>query len=114
MNIMDLMVVKMRQNVHGWSWNFKEESPNIRNLVLLLHSIDEAFSFFLKVELVLCFIFMFLDAANGKAIKLSCELLQIFITEAMQRAATIAEAEGASKIEAIHLERILPQLLLDF
>uniref|UniRef100_A0A2N9FIG0 Centromere protein X n=1 Tax=Fagus sylvatica TaxID=28930 RepID=A0A2N9FIG0_FAGSY len=52
--------------------------------------------------------------ANGKAIKLSCELFRIFITEAVQRAATIAEAEGASKIEATHLERILPQLLLDF
>uniref|UniRef100_A0A7N2MNX1 Centromere protein X n=1 Tax=Quercus lobata TaxID=97700 RepID=A0A7N2MNX1_QUELO len=51
-------------------------------------------------------------SANGKAIKLSCELLRIFITEAVQRAATIAEAEGASKIEASHLERILPQLLL--
>lgn len=35
-------------------------------------------------------------------------------TEAVQRAATIAEAEGVSKIEATHLERILPQLLLDF
>ncbi|KAK1270301.1 hypothetical protein QJS04_geneDACA004247 [Acorus gramineus] len=35
-------------------------------------------------------------------------------TEAVQRAAIIAEAEGISKIEATHLERILPQLLLDF
>lgn len=34
--------------------------------------------------------------------------------EAIQRAATIAEAEGSVKIEATHLERILPQLLLDF
>lgn len=34
--------------------------------------------------------------------------------EAVQRAATIAEAEGVNKIEATHLERILPQLLLDF
>ena len=59
----------------GWSWNFKEESPNIWYLVLLLISVDEVFSFFLKVELVLCFTFMFFDAANGKAIKLSCELL---------------------------------------
>ncbi|KAF8408340.1 hypothetical protein HHK36_007489 [Tetracentron sinense] len=52
--------------------------------------------------------------ANANALKLSCELLQVFITEAVQRAATIAEAEGTSKIEATHLERILPQLLLDF
>ncbi|XP_058102053.1 protein MHF2 homolog isoform X3 [Magnolia sinica] len=35
-------------------------------------------------------------------------------TEAVQRAAIIAEAEGNVKIEATHLERILPQLLLDF
>lgn len=36
------------------------------------------------------------------------------IAEAVQRAAIIAEAEGMDKIEATHLERILPQLLLDF
>ncbi|KAJ6977629.1 centromere protein X-like isoform X1 [Populus alba x Populus x berolinensis] len=53
-------------------------------------------------------------------LKLSCELLRIFITgfelddEAVQRSAMIAEAEGAGKIEGTHLERILPQLLLDF
>ncbi|AAC83046.1 F9K20.17 [Arabidopsis thaliana] len=35
-------------------------------------------------------------------------------SEAVQRAAIIAEAEGMEKIEATHLERILPQLLLDF
>ena len=34
--------------------------------------------------------------------------------EAIQRAAAIAEAEGSSQIEGTHLERILPQLLLDF
>lgn len=37
-----------------------------------------------------------------------------FDAEAVQRASTIAEAEGGTKIEATHLERILPQLLLDF
>ncbi|XP_038879196.1 protein MHF2 homolog isoform X2 [Benincasa hispida] len=36
------------------------------------------------------------------------------MSEAVQRAATIAEAEGINRIEATHLERILPQLLLDF
>ncbi|WZZ47809.1 hypothetical protein YC2023_044068 [Brassica napus] len=35
-------------------------------------------------------------------------------SEAVQRAAIIAEAEGMDKIEASHFERILPQLLLDF
>ncbi|KAA8542198.1 hypothetical protein F0562_023350 [Nyssa sinensis] len=53
-------------------------------------------------------------SVNANALKLSCELLRVFVTEAVQRAATIAEAEGVSKIEATHLERILPQLLLDF
>ncbi|PWA85167.1 CENP-S complex, centromere protein X [Artemisia annua] len=53
-------------------------------------------------------------SANSNALKLSCELLRLFVTEAVQRAATIAEAEGGSKIEATHLERTLPQLLLDF
>ncbi|KAJ8645810.1 hypothetical protein MRB53_007558 [Persea americana] len=52
--------------------------------------------------------------AKSNALKLSCELLRIFVTEAVQRAAIIAEAEGAGKIEGTHLERILPQLLLDF
>ncbi|KAM5571844.1 protein MHF2 [Rosa sericea] len=53
-------------------------------------------------------------SANANALKLSCELLRNFVTEAVQRAAMIAEAEGTDKIEATHLERILPQLLLDF
>ncbi|RZC10931.1 Protein MHF2-like isoform B [Glycine soja] len=53
-------------------------------------------------------------SANANALKLTSELLRIFITEAVQRAATIAEAEGASQIEPTHLEIILPQLLLDF
>ncbi|XP_022716000.1 protein MHF2 homolog, partial [Durio zibethinus] len=53
-------------------------------------------------------------SSNANALKLSCELLRIFITGSVQRASTIAEAEGGTKIEATHLERILPQLLLDF
>ncbi|CAI0447466.1 unnamed protein product [Linum tenue] len=51
---------------------------------------------------------------NSNALKLSAELIRIFISEAVQRAAAIAEAEGETKIEATHFERILPQLLLDF
>ncbi|XP_059304046.1 protein MHF2 homolog isoform X2 [Lycium ferocissimum] len=51
--------------------------------------------------------------ANANALKLSSEFLRVFVA-AIQRAATIAEAEGSIKIEATHLERILPQLLLDF
>uniref|UniRef100_A0A0D9W6B1 Centromere protein X n=1 Tax=Leersia perrieri TaxID=77586 RepID=A0A0D9W6B1_9ORYZ len=52
--------------------------------------------------------------ANASALKVSCELLRIFVTEAVQRSAFIAEAEGTTKIEPTHLERVLPQLLLDF
>ncbi|KAI3897133.1 hypothetical protein MKX03_025995 [Papaver bracteatum] len=52
--------------------------------------------------------------ANANALKTSSELLRLFVAEAVQRAATISDAEGASKIETTHLERILPQLLLDF
>ncbi|XP_027333524.1 protein MHF2 homolog isoform X2 [Abrus precatorius] len=53
-------------------------------------------------------------SANANAVRLTSELLRVFITEAVQRAAAIAEAEGANQIEASHLEIILPQLLLDF
>ncbi|KAJ7520563.1 hypothetical protein O6H91_19G010700 [Diphasiastrum complanatum] len=53
-------------------------------------------------------------SANAKAVKLSCELLRLFVVEAIQRASFLAEAEGSSQIEATHLERVLPQLLLDF
>ncbi|CAI8609815.1 unnamed protein product [Vicia faba] len=52
--------------------------------------------------------------ANASALKLTCELLRIFVTEAVQRAVAIAETEGDGQIEATHLESILPQLLLDF
>ncbi|KAK3142273.1 hypothetical protein QOZ80_4BG0344460 [Eleusine coracana subsp. coracana] len=52
--------------------------------------------------------------ANASALKVSCELLRIFVTEAIQRSAFIAKAEGSTVIEPTHLERILPQLLLDF
>ncbi|XP_076957930.1 protein MHF2 homolog [Bidens hawaiensis] len=49
-------------------------------------------------------------SANPNAARLSCQLLTLFVTEAVQRAATIAEAEGGDKIEPTHLERVLPQL----
>ncbi|KAL2631731.1 hypothetical protein R1flu_016417 [Riccia fluitans] len=52
--------------------------------------------------------------ANANALKLTCEVLKLFLTETVQRAAMVAEAEGSTQIEGSHLERILPQLLLDF
>ncbi|WVZ86161.1 hypothetical protein U9M48_032993 [Paspalum notatum var. saurae] len=62
-------------------------------------------------ELLTCYVNLI---ANASALKVSCELLRIFVTEAVQRAAFIAEAEEATVIEPTHLERVLPQLLLDF
>ncbi|CAM0904147.1 unnamed protein product [Alopecurus aequalis] len=50
--------------------------------------------------------------ANASALQVSCELLRMFV--AVQRCAVIAEAEGTTTIEPTHLERVLPQLLLDF
>ncbi|WOL14370.1 hypothetical protein Cni_G23150 [Canna indica] len=55
-----------------------------------------------------------LTTANHSALRVSCELIRLFVVEAVERAAIIAEAEGINKIEPTHLERILPQLLLDF
>ncbi|EMS64077.1 hypothetical protein TRIUR3_23024 [Triticum urartu] len=53
-------------------------------------------------------------SANASALQVSCELLRMFVAEAVQRCAVIAEAEGTTTIEPTHLERVLPQLLLDF
>mmetsp|Transcript_40054 Transcript_40054/g.55654 ORF Transcript_40054/g.55654 Transcript_40054/m.55654 type:complete len:112 (-) Transcript_40054:149-484(-) len=53
-------------------------------------------------------------SANMDAIKMSSELLRLFVVEATQRASILAEAEGEIIIDKSHLERILPQLLLDF
>lgn len=36
------------------------------------------------------------------------------IIEALQRAAHYAKEEGLSQIEPEHIEKVLPQLLLDF
>jgi len=43
-----------------------------------------------------------------------CSLTEISLAEAIQRSAFIAEAEDGTVIEPTHLERVLPQLLLDF
>lgn len=48
------------------------------------------------------------------SLMLSAEFVNLFITEAINRAAQIAKSEGSPAIEFSHLEKILPQLLLDF
>ncbi|XP_073246167.1 centromere protein X-like [Porites lutea] len=51
---------------------------------------------------------------NGDALKLMTELLRIFIAEGAARAAQQAKVESSPTVETDHLEKILPQLLLDF
>ncbi|KAF1875645.1 hypothetical protein Lal_00006275 [Lupinus albus] len=93
----------------GRCWNIKEESSNFWFCDFVVLQLCYYCELLQGTQLVIIFI-----AANGNALKLTCELLRVFITEAVQRAAAIAEAEGVSQIEATHLESILPQLLLDF
>eukprot|EP00850_Spirogloea_muscicola_P004322 SM000018S03687 [mRNA] locus=s18:794263:794748:+ [translate_table: standard] len=52
--------------------------------------------------------------ASSATLKLSAELVRLFLAELVQRAAIVAETEGDSIIEVSHVERVLPQLLLDF
>ncbi|KAJ7340232.1 Centromere protein X [Desmophyllum pertusum] len=51
---------------------------------------------------------------NGDAIKLMTELLRIFVAEGAARAVQQAKVESSPTVETDHLEKILPQLLLDF
>eukprot|EP00850_Spirogloea_muscicola_P025213 SM002465S08161 [mRNA] locus=s2465:449:1135:+ [translate_table: standard] len=53
-------------------------------------------------------------ASSSATLKLSAELVRLFLAELVQRAAIVAESEGDSIIEVSHIERVLPQLLLDF
>ncbi|XP_073540246.1 centromere protein X [Phyllobates terribilis] len=51
---------------------------------------------------------------SGDAILLLSELLRVFVHEAAARAARQALAEDLPVVEIEHVEKILPQLLLDF
>ena len=51
---------------------------------------------------------------NQDALKLLAELLKLFVQEGIGRAAIQARNESAEKVDLEHLEKILPQLLLDF
>lgn len=52
--------------------------------------------------------------ASNDALKLSAEYMRCFVLEAAHRAAETAKAEGVTRVEPHHLEKVLPQLLLDF
>jgi len=54
--------------------------------------------------------------ANPKpeALERHAEFIETFIEEATHRACALADVEGARAVDGEHLERVLPQLLLDF
>ncbi|XP_065550156.1 centromere protein X isoform X2 [Lathamus discolor] len=51
---------------------------------------------------------------NGDAQLLMVEMLNVFVREAAARAARQAQAEDLEKVDVEHVEKVLPQLLLDF
>mmetsp|Transcript_26197 Transcript_26197/g.43357 ORF Transcript_26197/g.43357 Transcript_26197/m.43357 type:complete len:117 (+) Transcript_26197:36-386(+) len=51
---------------------------------------------------------------SQEAVQLSSGLIRCFALEALHRAAAEAESVGAPEVLCEHLEKVLPQLLLDF
>lgn len=51
---------------------------------------------------------------NGDALQLMAEFLRIFVVEAAARGASQAQAEDLDVVDVDQLEKVLPQLLLDF
>ncbi|ORZ20697.1 centromere protein X-like protein [Absidia repens] len=54
--------------------------------------------------------------ANSQAVQLSAEFFKLFTIEAIHRASEEAKqiSDRSDEVQVEHLERILPQLLLDF
>ncbi|CAG0887625.1 unnamed protein product [Darwinula stevensoni] len=51
---------------------------------------------------------------TADALQLVTEFLKVFVCEGAMRAAHQAKTQNASQVEGEHLEKVLPQLLLDF
>ncbi|KAI9906563.1 hypothetical protein PsorP6_003713 [Peronosclerospora sorghi] len=51
---------------------------------------------------------------NAHAVKLSTEMLRLFVLEALRRAQMEAMVDDREHVEPLHVEQILAQLLLDF
>ena len=51
---------------------------------------------------------------NNESLLLTTEMLRVYVLEAAHRAAYQAKSEGSESVQLEHLEKILPQLLLDF
>jgi len=51
---------------------------------------------------------------NNDSLLLTTEMLRIYVLEAAHRAAHQAKSEGAQTVQLEHLEKVLPQFLMDF
>uniref|UniRef100_A0A8D1DS03 Centromere protein X n=1 Tax=Sus scrofa TaxID=9823 RepID=A0A8D1DS03_PIG len=51
---------------------------------------------------------------SGDALQLTAELLKVFVVEAAVRSVRQAQAEDLTRVDVDQLEKVLPQLLLDF
>ena len=51
---------------------------------------------------------------NNESLLLTTEMLRVYVLEAAHRAAYQAKSEGSDSVNLEHLEKVLPQLLLDF
>ncbi|CAI5709016.1 unnamed protein product [Hyaloperonospora brassicae] len=51
---------------------------------------------------------------HADALKLSAEMLRLFVVEAVRRAQMEAMVDDSETVEPLHVEQILAQLLLDF
>ncbi|XP_045842517.1 centromere protein X isoform X4 [Meles meles] len=51
---------------------------------------------------------------GGDALRLMAELLTVFVVEAAVRSVRQAQAEDLALVDVAQLEKVLPQLLLDF
>jgi histone H3/H4 len=51
---------------------------------------------------------------SSDSVRLTKETIKVFVAEALTRAAEQAKLEGAKEVKGEHLEKILPQFLLDF
>ena len=51
---------------------------------------------------------------SSEAVKLTAEMIKIYVIEALNRSAEQAMKSGDSEVKMEHLEKVLPQFLLDF
>jgi len=51
---------------------------------------------------------------SNDALNMTTEMLRIYVLEAASRATAQAKSEGCDTVELEHLEKVLPQFLLDF